>query len=335
MNLRLLFLLVFISFKSFSQDAETLQETGRAFLKQGDYDNAILVFTKASQMAPNNIEITKDVIYTSYLRRDYAKALEIGKPLIEKDLADVQCFQMIALVYKAIAEEKEAEKLYKIGVKKFPNEGVMYSEYGELIADKDPATALKLWEKGIEVDPNHTNNYYFVAKQYAYKGDALWSIIYGETFLNMESFTSRSTEMKNLLLDQYKKFFVKGVAGAVTDKSTNNAFTNSVADVLISQQSQIAMGVTPESLVVVRTRFILDWYNKYGDQFPFRLFEQQRQLLQEGLFEAYNFWLFGAAANISAYQTWQQLHQSDLNDFLGFIRSKVYKIPEGQQYKNL
>ena len=335
MNLRLLFLLLLISFNSFSQDAETLQETGRAFLKQGDYDNAILVFTKASQMAPDNIEITKDVIYTSFLRRDYTKALEIGKPLIEKDLADVQCYQMLALVYKGIAEEKEAEKLYKLGIKKFPNEGVMYSEYGELIADKDPVTALKLWEKGIEVDPNHSNNYYYVAKQYAYNGDALWSILYGETFLNMESFTARSTEMKNLLLDQYKKFFVKGVTSAVADKKTDNAFTNSVADVLINQQSQISMGITPESLVVVRTRFILDWYNKYGDKFPFRLFEQQKQLLQEGLFEAYNFWLFGAAANISAYQNWQQLHQSELNDFLGFIKSKVYKIADGQQYKSM
>ncbi|HEX8277716.1 MAG TPA: hypothetical protein VF540_03445, partial [Segetibacter sp.] len=68
---------------------------------------------------------------------------------------------------------------------------------------------------------------------------------------------------------------------------------------------------------------------------PFRLFEHQRQLLQEGMFEAYNHWLFGPAANLKTYQTWQQYHQEDLNTFLTFIRSKVFKVPEGQHYKTM
>lgn len=319
-----------------TQDVTTLHETAQTFLRQGDYENAILVLTKALQMQPNDLQLNKDLLFAYYVKRDFAKAMEIGKPLVERKDADVQTFQMLGLTYKAIAEDKEAEKLYKNGLLKFPNEGILYSEYGELISTKEPDRAQKLFEKGVQEDPNHSSNYYFLSKQYAEKGDVIWSILYAEMFLNMESFTARSTEMKNLLLEQYKKFFIAGYTPpASTDsKKKNNTiqFASAVAEVLNKQQSQVSLGVTPETLTVIRTRFILDWYNKYGEKFPFRLFEQQRQLAQEGLFEAYNIWLFGPAANLKTYQTWQQYHQEDLNNFLTFIRSKVFKVPEGQQY---
>jgi hypothetical protein len=51
------------------------------------------------------------------------------------------------------------------------------------------------------------------------------------------------------------------------------------------------------------------------------------------MFEAYNFWLFGPAANLKTYQTWEQYHKDELNTFLTFARSKVFKIPAGQQYR--
>jgi tetratricopeptide (TPR) repeat protein len=340
----LLSLLVFISVAAAaqqSQDGATLHETARNFLKQGDYENSILVLNRALQMQPGNLDISKDLLFTYYLKRDFAKALEIGKPLVERVDADVQTFQMLGLVYKAIAENKEAEKLYKNGMKKFAEAGILYSEYGDLIAEKEIDNAVKLWEKGIEAEPNHSSNYYYLAKQYGLTGNTVWSILYAEIFLNMESFTARSTEMKNLLLQQYKKFFVSGYvappAPPTRGRKQNNevTFTKAVADVLQNQQSQTAYGITPETLTAIRTRFILDWYSKHGQRFPFRLFEHQRQLLQEGMFEAYNFWLFGPAANLRTYQTWEQYHKEELNTFLGFVRSKVFKIPAGQQYRTM
>lgn len=340
------FLVVFIFTASFcfaqsEQNADTLHKTAKTFLQQGDYENAVLVLNKALQMQPNDLQITKDLLFAHYLKRDFAKAMEIGKPLVERADADVPSFQLLGSTYRALAQDDEAEKLYKIGLKKFPNEGVLYSEYGELLASKKMDMAVKLWEKGIEADPNHSSNYYFLAKQYTFKGDIIWSILYAEMFLNIESFTARSTEIKNLLLDQYKKYFASSyVPPKVTDKRGIDKkadrrfvqFTTAVAETLNKQQTQSSLGITPESLTVIRTRFILDWYNTYSANFPFRLFEHQRQLLQEGMFEAYNYWLFGPAANIKAYQTWQQYHQEELNAFLGFIRSKVFKIPEGQNY---
>ncbi len=335
--------IVFLFIASFGsaqseQDPGKLHETAQTFLRQGDYENAILVLTKAREILPNDLQINKDLLFAYYLKRDFAKAMEAGKSIVTRPDADVQSFQMLGMSYKAVAEDKEAEKLYKAGLLKFPNEGILYSEYGDLIAAKEPDRAEKLWEKGIAVDPNNSSNYYFLSRQYAEKGNLIWSILYAEMFLNMESFTARSTEIKNLLLDQYKKFYISGYKvpepESANKKKKNNTvlFSNAVAEILNKQQAQVSYGITPETLTVIRTRFILDWYEKYGAKFPFKLFEHQKQLLQEGMFEAYNFWLFGPAANLRTYQTWQQFHQQELNTFLAFIRSKVFKIPEGQQY---
>lgn len=328
---------LFISSLALSQpaeDAETMHENGNNFLKKGDYDNAILLLNKALLAKPADMQITKDLMFAYYVKRDFSKAIEIGKPLVEREDADVQCFQMLGMTYKELAEEKESEKLYKKGIKKFPEEGILYSLYGEMIAEKQPENAIKLWEKGVEVDPNNPNDYFFLAKKYAETGNVTWSILYAETFLNMESFTARSTEIKNLLLNEYKIFFL-GSANNPSQRTNvkNDPFAEAVSETFLKQKTQLGFGINPESLALVRARFILDWFNSYSTRYSFRLFEHQKQLLQEGLFEAYNFWLFGPAANLKSYQTWQQYHQTELNDFLGFIRSKVYKIAPGEQFR--
>ena len=315
-------------------NANALHETARDFIKKGDFDNAILVLNRAVTIEPENKDLKKDLLYASYLKRDFARAIEIGDLLIKRPDADVQTFHMLGLAYKAIADNKEAEKLYKNGLKKFANEGILYSEYGELLAEREPDAAIKLFEKGIEADANHSTNYYHVAKWHAQQGEILRSLLYAETFLNLESFTARSTEIKNLLLEQYKKLFTLAGVNINAEKKPNE-FLKAVEGVLYNQQSQAAYGITPESLTIIRTRFILQWFDKNAERFPFRLFDHQRQLLQEGLFDAYNQWLFGPASNLAVYQLWQKYHPEDYNNYLSFVRSRVYKIPEGQQYKNL
>ncbi len=331
--LAIAFLFCFYS-KAYSQnpDTEALHETAKGFMKNGDYDNAILVLNRAIAQAPFNKEMQKDLLFASYLKRDFAKAKEVGEMLLKRTDVDVQLYHMLGLTYKAIADYKEADKLYKNGLKKFPGEGILYSEYGQLLADKDPEEALKLWEKGIEADVNHSSNYYYVAKSYAKNGEILWSILFSETFLNLESFTIRSTEIKNLLLDQYKKFYTTPVENTYNAKKANG-FTRAVAGVLNEQQNQAAFGITPETLTAIRTRFILSWFDKNADLYPYRLFEHQRQLLQEGLFETYNQWLFAPAANLASYQLWQKYHTDEFNSYMDFVRGRVYKIPENQQYR--
>src|ERR1017187_10254615 len=87
------FLLSLVVFSQ-SEDAEKLHENAKAYMRQGDYANASLILTRALSQAPNNIEIAKDLAYDYYLQKENEKALETIKPLLEKDNADDQTFQI-------------------------------------------------------------------------------------------------------------------------------------------------------------------------------------------------------------------------------------------------
>jgi len=333
MNKLFVLLLSFIATTVFAQDPDvkTLQETAKTFQRQGDFGNAIIVLNKALEKEPSNIEVQKDLAFNYYLNHDYDKALKIGKPLTEKPGADVQSYQILGLVYKAIEDRKECEKLYKKGLKEFPNSGVLYNEYGEMLWTKQDYGAIKMWEKGIEVDPNYSGNYYNAAKHYYMTNDKVWSLIYGEMFLNLESYTRRTAEIKNVLLDGYKKLFA--AADMMKGQDAKNEFTTAFLNTMKKEYSIVASGITPETLTMIRTKFILDWDASFASRFPLRLFDYQRQLLKGGLFDAYNQWLFGAAQNLTAFQNWSTTHTDQYDEFNKFQKGRVFKVPAGQYYQ--
>lgn len=330
-----LFLLSLSSFFAMAQpvDVKTMQETGRNFMRSGDYDNAIIVFTRALQQDKNNLELQKDLVQSYYLKRDYEKALDGVKVLIDRDDADVMTFQIAGNVYKALEEVKDCEKVYKKGLKKFPRSGPLYSEYGELLWSAKDFTAIDQWEQGIKMDPAYSGNYYNAANYYFYTKDKVWSLLYAEIFINMESLSERGAAMKQLLLQGYKEKLFTDVNMLKDQDKNKNEFTKGFLEVMDKQASLATMGLNPETLTMIRARFILDWYNTYGAKFPFRLFDYHRQLLSEGMFNAYNQWLFGPVDNLAAYDNWTKTHSEEYNEFSTFQRSRVFRMPTGQVYR--
>jgi tetratricopeptide (TPR) repeat protein len=314
-------------------DVKTVQETAKTYIKQGDYSNAVLVLNRALQNNADNLDLQKDLAFAYYLNRDYVRGLEVAKKFPERPDADVQSFQMLGMIYKAIEEVKDCEKMYKAALKKFPTSGALYNEYGEMMwSKKDYSDAIKLWEKGIEADPGYSGNYYNAAKYYYFTPDKVWVLIYGEIFLNLESYSKRTAEIKNVLLDGYKKLFTD--ANLTKDQDTKNDFVKAFLDGMKAQSSFIgANGVTAETLSAVRTKFILDWFTKNATRFPFRLYDYHQQLLKAGMFDAYNQWIFGTATNLPAYENWTKTHQEEYNKFDYFQRNRVFKLPAGQYYQ--
>ena len=330
----IVFAIIFCTFfTAAAQDAAELHTTAREFMRQGDYANAILVLNRAINLDTKNIEIAKDLGLNYYFAKDYAKALEIYKPILERPDADDQCFQIAGDIYLAMENPKEGEKVYRRGLKKFSNSGALYNELGELLWAQKDYNAIKQWEKGIETDPGFSKNYYNACKYYYFTTDKTWSILYGEIFLNIEPSSTSSPEIKNILLESYKKLF----AEADLEKSNpeKNAFIQAFLQTMNKQSGVAANGINTESLTMIRTRFVLDWFKDFGNKFPFKLFEQQRQYLQEGMFEAYNQWIFTAAQNLPAYQNWISLNSVAYNELNRFQKGRIFKIPVGQFYHRI
>lgn len=315
------------------EDAEKLHDNAKAFMRQGDYANASLILVRALQQYPNNIEIAKDLAYNYFLQRQNEKALEVIKPLLENDNADDQTYQIAGNIYRALGQIKDADKLYKKAIKSYPESGPLYNDYGEFLWSKQDFSAIKVWEKGIESDPSYGSNYYNASKYYFLTTDKIWNIIYGEIFVNIESFTSRTAEMKNQLLDGYKKLFSDADLLNNNNTKDKNAFEIAFLTTMNKQSGIAIQGLSAETLTMIRTRFILDWNKTYLKKFPFRLFDLHENLLEEGLFPAYNQWIFGAAQNLSAYQNWTGVHGEEYVAFSKFQAGRIFKIPGKQYYR--
>jgi tetratricopeptide (TPR) repeat protein len=321
-----------LSLQSRAQQANTrnLQDSAKNFVQQGEYKKAVAVLERAILQEPDNPELQKDLAFVLYLQKEYDKALETIKPLLDKREADELAYQVAGMIYLAKEDIVEGEKLYKKGIKRFPGSGELYSEYGDLLWYKQDNNAIRQWEKGMEVEPNYPANYYNAARYY-FNNDKVWSIIYGEIFVNMESYSLRTIEIKNLILESYKKLLTD--PDLMKSQANKNAFVAAYLNTLSRQSSVIAGGVTPESLTMLRARFVLDWNDKYAAKYPFLLFEYQRQLLKEGLFDAYNQWLFGPIQNLTAFQNWTNKHAESYTEFISFQHDRVFKLPSGQNYQ--
>src|SRR5947207_14911891 len=81
------------------EDPKTLHETAKTFMRSGDFDNAIIVLTRAIQLDKNNLEMQKDLVMSYYLKRDYQKALQGVEVLIDRDDADAVTYQIAGNVY--------------------------------------------------------------------------------------------------------------------------------------------------------------------------------------------------------------------------------------------
>lgn len=312
-------------------NAKELYDAARKLMMQGDYVNAQQSLDKALQLSPGNYEMLKDKVYLQLLQRDFTGALETGKPLTDRPDGDFQAFQLVGMVYKEIADYKECEKLYKKGIKRFPNSGVLYSEYGDLMVQlNNGEEAINQWEAGIKADPNHSSNYYNATRYYTQKENLFWVIIYGEIFLNIESYTNRSAEVKNVLLEAYKRLFKPGAMESMQVAANN--FQLAVITEMRKTPVALLTTITPDNLMAIRTRFILNWFAT-DKQLPFALFDYHRFLMKEGLFEAYNQWVFGPAASTANYQVWQDTNAEQVRRFKDYQRNNLFKIPSGQYYR--
>ncbi len=318
-----------------SAQGQDFRETARSFMHSGDFENAIIVLNKALEQDQNNLELHKDLSLAYFYKRDYVKALNQIKPLLAREDADVITYQIGGNIYKALEEVKDAEKMYLRALKKFPQSGALYNEYGELLSAKKDKGAIDIWEKGIKEAPAHAGNYFNAASYYYNNNEKVWSAIYAEIFVNMETLTERTAVMKQLLLKNFKENLFADTDLLKGHEKNKNGFVKAYLESMNKQSQIVGRGVTTETLTMIRARFILDWFAKHASKYPFKLFEHQQQLLREGMFEAYNQWLFGSVENLSAFENWTKTHSADYNKFTSFQRGRVFKMPSGQYYRHL
>ena len=316
--------------KCLAQDSTDYYNRALDFIRTKDYDNAIIVLNKGLEEKPGNSLLKKQLAFCYYFQDNNSKALELLKPLIDNNLADDQCYQIVGNIYRESGQGAELEKLFRKGIQQFPENGALYNEMGNVLWEQHNNDAISYWERGIEEDPNYSKNYYNATRYYNLKGDWLWTIVYGELFITLECFSPKTSEIKEVVLGAYKKYFLQGKNEAF--QKYTKGFAQACTDKLFKQAAITKNGITTSSLMMIRTRFVLDWFNGPYKKFPFRLFEFHRDLLRLGMFEAYNQWLFGSTENLNQFQNWVQMNNNIYNTFIKGLQSGKFSLPAKQYY---
>ena len=325
-----LFFALLLMCKVFSQDVNELHETARSYIKQGDYTNAAITLEKAIKIEPGNVGITKELAISYMVLKKNNRALEVLIPFIENGKADDQTYQLTGSIYNLLDQRKESDNIYKKGIKKFPTSGALYYEYGTLLLSRQDQNAIKIWEKGIENDPQYAGNYYQACKQFNFSSNRVWTCIYGETFLLLEPGTARTAEIKYILTDTYKKLLSEDDININT--KSKSSFEKAYLQIVLKDRPAVNTSFTPELLTMFRTRFLLNWNNTFNKKYPFTLFQIQTNMIEDGLFEAYNQWLFGPVLNLGAYQNWINTHPDEYSAFTNYQTGRIFKFSNTHYY---
>ena len=285
-------------------------------IARGNFKDAITISRQAILLAPH-MPVFFNQLATAYnLTGNYNEA-ENSLNKLEPEECDTQCFRLLAASQAAQKKIKQSVKTIQDGIDRFPGCGSLYHEKGIIciLAGKEDE-AIHAWLDGMEHDPGFAPDYYDAATACLSSEKVLRGLISGEIFLAMKHDTFADTALKNKMYAGYKTLFEKIADNGKPDKKhQKNTFEDAVLNTFTLLTPVVSDGITTENLVMVRTRFLMDWFADYSDKYPFPLFGYLEDMIATGHFDVYNQWLFGAAENSQQYEAWNRFHEGDMARF--------------------
>jgi Tfp pilus assembly protein PilF len=306
-----------------SPEADLIYRHAGEYLSAGNYKDAIVTYRQAILLNPEKFVLYKDLGKALYLSGNFDEARETLAPLLSRPGADAETYLLLSRSYAATGNLKKATATLHSGVRQFPSSGMLYDELGNIRqSEKRNEDALNAWLDGIAHDAAYPGNYYHAAVAYLNSNDVLWGLLYGEVYLSITRDTTHVGEIKKMLFAGYRQMFddISANASIRIGKAHTPAapagFEDAVNQVYTTLTPVVSDGITTENLVMVRTRFLMEWFATYHKKYPFCLFTWQHDLVKNGKFEIYNEWLFGEAESPVEFKAWNQFHDGDIIRFL-------------------
>ena len=324
-----------------SPEAEQIYTHARQYLALGNYKDAVITYKQAILIAPGKVAIYRELGKALYLSGDFTEAKKVLLEIPAKADAGEEYYQLLAACMTAKQEFKTAKATLKTGIEKYPLSGLLYHEAGNLeLLEGNPEEALQAWLTGIQKAPGYQRNYYDAANIYLGTNEVMCGLLYGELFLTMEQDTTGADELKRKLFAGYKTMFdnfggdeVPGF-GKTAKALPVNSFGDAVGQIYRGLTPVVSDGATTENLTMVRTRFLMEWFQAYKSKYPFSLFDYQDEMIRTGHFDIYNEWLFGMAESAESYKAWNTFHEGDMERFLKWKKTLNY-IPAGGDFRDI
>lgn len=315
-------------------------------MDSGKLDESIKLLEEAQELDADRFDYPYELAYAHYSKEDYNGAIKIlEKNIDHKDVTE-RLFQLLGNSYDVLGKSDKAFEAYDVGLKKFPNSGIIYLEKGNVHwSKKEYGKALLFYEKGIEVDPKFPSNYYRATRIYCGSTEEVWGLIYGEIFMNLERNSKRTSEISKLLFDTYKS----GVT--INGDSAKIDFCNVVmnADDIIGKdkikfpfcmvfgQAFILSiinikAIDINSLDKIRTDFVENYFKMgHNKTHPNLLIDYQNKVFKAGHLESYNHWIL-MKGDEDGFDKWQAINKDKWDGFIKWFSDNGLKVDNTNKF---
>ena len=344
MNKIIVVLFLVIAAHSYGQsDQQLALKLGQRAIESmdnGNIEEAIKLLEECEALDPDNINYPYEKAYAHYLNKNYNDAIIILEKLTKHKQANDRIYQMLGNSYDLQDKQKKAIEVYEHGMKLFPQSGILHLERGNIeLINKNYNEALAYYEKGIEVQPDFSSNYYRAAKLFLNSNEEVWGMIYGEIFMNLERNSNRTPEISKMLFDTYKSGIqlygdssridfcniVIDAEDVVNKKNFTPPFCMVFGQAMVMATIDMKQ-VDLNTLDLLRSTFVDNYYQQeHNKSHPVVLFEYQKQLKEAGHAEAYNHWIL-MQGDTEAFNKWYDSNKDKWDGFVAWFSEHPIEI---------
>ncbi len=325
-----------------------LIESAIGLVDSGMAEAALEDFDYLYKKYPDNYLVLYERMYTLYeLKRYHAVIMDRDKLLDREDATEL-CYQIVGNAYDMYGDPKNAARTYRAGLERFPDSGSLYLELGNLsLHAQDYAEAIKLYNEGIGVEPNFASNYYRAAQLYLdSEAQKVWGLIYAETaVLLAPNNTDRHYEMAQGIVDCYRRNIaykdstrlalevdLVPATDITIDPDTKQVFMAfpGVYEMLVLLSAGTALLKAEltwsiPQLIQMRKKLVEFYYSLTGAMYgpAMYLLEFQKQVIDAGHWDAYNYFLF-MNTDPESLEAWFNEHEDDFTAFISWYNDNAF-----------
>lgn len=327
-----------ISISSFSQRNEIAWNKAKDAIKlmdNGKIDESIELLKECEKIDSKDYTYPYEIAYAYLLKKDYESAITTLDSTKKYKNVTSEVYQLSGNCYSYWGKPDLAIKEYEAGMKKFPKNGNLHLEKGNIFLQQEKYNeAIENYENGIKADPLYPSNYYRLAQLYLDSSDKLSGLIYGEIFMNLERNSKRTKEMSELLFKTYKKYIqfngdetkIDFCDVIITEKHLKSkellmpfcgVFGSHFILATIGQKE-----INLKSLSEIRISFINNYYSKEDyKKYPNVLLQYHKQMLDKNYFDSYNRYIFQMGSQ-NEFSEWKNSNANDYDKFVDWYTNE-------------
>jgi len=165
-------------------------------------DQAIENWNTVIELDPSKIEYKYERIICYVMKKEYTKALEELTPIYKDTALFDRGYQLMGNIHDLLGDSTQSMPYYTAGLAAYPNSGRLHYELGaSALIERRLEEAISWWVKGTKAEPRFPTNYYWIAKVNSTTKNRLWTLMFGEAFMNLERGTKRTKEISKMIFD--------------------------------------------------------------------------------------------------------------------------------------